>query len=115
MANKMLLAAVGAALAALAFQASAEQAFSAGYDDENQASGVALKVDRGPIGSPFVPYVGDENDSSWIYAAPPYQRKARSSGESASTGASHEPSWKPYVPYFGDENDASWVYTPRSR
>ncbi len=114
MKNKIFLAAVGAALAALAFQASAEQPFSAGYEDENQATGATLNVDRGSIGAPFVPYFGDENTSSWIYTAPPYQRKVRS-GESASTGASHEPSWKPFVPYFGDENDASWVYAPRSR
>ncbi len=124
MTNKLLLAAVAAALATAAFQASAEPPYSPRVNDENdtswlyQAPGGTAKVfrDRGPIGAPFVPYYGDENDTSWVYAAPPYERKgSASAGDSASVGSSRGAVWTPFVPYWGDENDTSWVYVPAPR
>ena len=97
MTKKLLLAAVGAAVAALAFQASADQPFAPRANDENDTSwlflpsaGVKLVPrDRGPIGAPFLPYANDENDTSWMYAAPPRARVVRSTDEgSASAGSS---------------------------
>ena len=46
-------------------------------------------------------YFGDENDTSWLYAAPTAKPFFSDSRPAAAT----------QIARFGDENDASWLYT----